>query len=685
MILRRFIIFAVIAFVCYCPAMAEIPNALKQDHNEFKQEIAKVSQNIAKKTNILELRKNLLNNTILPTNQGTERLSPGGAKEVLSMIIVAARNVSSGYSEKQTPQYLRQKLIYEDLSDISTPRMRHFLIGASAAELSVMAKNAWSQQNLFDALTRKYEFLEGHAKALTNFCNSFFKDRMFQTFQSAYNDVIQQPIVHQRQFAQPSYVRFQNTTDTNQAKILCTHIINDLSKDGLLTTKGTKGNGNTLGKIISEARVYAFNHTTHDGKSVREDERFGNKHRLLDCYEKLVTIRSLEKRFGFSCAINKKNVIYFQAPYDPKKGKKNFLDFNLEVALNNLEGLDFARLSREVYGPNYQAIPFTRSFFPSTPLAKVMVNTRTENRSIPKSTVYFNSTDPRLKPKHQPRFKGRAKISVVNMDTLECGHQLGNDTTLINLANNTYPGGTPQSMGGAQEEKLVQRTDGYAQLAKLQQEGHYPIPELGIIASPSVGTYGLDTNALSSSSFGNFGMIANGAYRYFLHPRCDTPRVYQSPIININKGTNSNTKQQILNAYNEAQNLYLAGTREKIRMQILSAIQMGKKNLVLGAFGCGVFKNPPKAIANLYASVLKEYEGYFENVIFAILTLKEDDKKLFNVFQETFKDGYNGLTVSNVIALSIPFQGCGLFNFVKGKTAPFPTLEELRKIRTDLK
>ncbi len=40
--------------------------------------------------------------------------------------------------------------------------------------------------------------------------------------------------------------------------------------------------------------------------------------------------------------------------------------------------------------------------------------------------------------------------------------------------------------------------------------------------------------------------------------------------------------------------------------------------LVLGAFGCGAFRNDPQAVAKAYADVLAEYKGYFRYIEFAV-------------------------------------------------------------------
>lgn len=53
--------------------------------------------------------------------------------------------------------------------------------------------------------------------------------------------------------------------------------------------------------------------------------------------------------------------------------------------------------------------------------------------------------------------------------------------------------------------------------------------------------------------------------------------------------------------------------------QILNiAIENKTDCLVLGAFGCGAFKNDPKVVANAYAQLMKEYHGAFDEVEFAV-------------------------------------------------------------------
>lgn len=61
----------------------------------------------------------------------------------------------------------------------------------------------------------------------------------------------------------------------------------------------------------------------------------------------------------------------------------------------------------------------------------------------------------------------------------------------------------------------------------------------------------------------------------------------------------------------------------KIRMRKVLALFAEKKNknLILGAYGCGVFRNDPNLIADYWRELLydENFISYFDNIIFAVL------------------------------------------------------------------
>lgn len=69
---------------------------------------------------------------------------------------------------------------------------------------------------------------------------------------------------------------------------------------------------------------------------------------------------------------------------------------------------------------------------------------------------------------------------------------------------------------------------------------------------------------------------------------------------------------------------------ERIKKIIRVAVINGSRGIVLGAFGCGVFKNNTKDVADyFYRVIYKEgYIKYFDKIIFAVPGNKNDDFKI---------------------------------------------------------
>ncbi|MNC15183.1 hypothetical protein D3C75_629880 [compost metagenome] len=73
---------------------------------------------------------------------------------------------------------------------------------------------------------------------------------------------------------------------------------------------------------------------------------------------------------------------------------------------------------------------------------------------------------------------------------------------------------------------------------------------------------------------------------------------------------------------------------ERIRFILSVAAHHGEKAIVLGAFGCGVFRNNPSEVAGRFKQVLVD-EGYgslFDRIVFTILD-KSAEQKTLKVFQ----------------------------------------------------
>ena len=70
----------------------------------------------------------------------------------------------------------------------------------------------------------------------------------------------------------------------------------------------------------------------------------------------------------------------------------------------------------------------------------------------------------------------------------------------------------------------------------------------------------------------------------------------------------------------------LAVVFERRWRRILSVAALYKADvLILGAFGCGAFENPPEVAARAFSNVFSEFAYCFETVEFAVFAQREDD------------------------------------------------------------
>jgi uncharacterized protein (TIGR02452 family) len=77
--------------------------------------------------------------------------------------------------------------------------------------------------------------------------------------------------------------------------------------------------------------------------------------------------------------------------------------------------------------------------------------------------------------------------------------------------------------------------------------------------------------------------------------------------------------------------------RAELVLNIASAHQVDR--LVLGAWGCGVFRNDPRTVARVFANLLKppgKFAGAFGEVVFAVFD-RSETLETYRSFAETFK------------------------------------------------
>lgn len=214
-------------------------------------------------------------------------------------------------------------------------------------------------------------------------------------------------------------------------------------------------------------------------------------------------------------------------------------------------------------------------------------------------------------------------ITVVEDTTFHCASGFAGEkkVAVLNFANPYRPGGGVKNGAVAQEECLCRSSNLYAALETPylhanyynwnSKKTRYDGSDLAIY-SPGVTVFKDDEVACS--------MLPRNQWFRTDVISCAAPRLRWEKAISDDK---------------------LARLHEVRARQICEvAIANDVDILILGAFGCGAFKNPPEIVAKAMRKVLVE-EGYaksFEQVVFAIKKDHNDTKGNYKVFSEILRD-----------------------------------------------
>ena len=203
-----------------------------------------------------------------------------------------------------------------------------------------------------------------------------------------------------------------------------------------------------------------------------------------------------------------------------------------------------------------------------------------------------------------PDDKPRTTITVIDADSLDAATMLKNQNPsasigVMNMASDKYLGGGFLKGAPAQEESLCRRSTLWPCLMGVKNQ-FYPIPATSVLVSPDVFVFrtGLDDDfRIIPWSDCFFVTVISVAALY--KPRIQNDRFEQ------------HADRQL--------------TVVKVQETLRAAFHAGCTHLVLGALGCGAFKNPPRAVAEIFRDVLhdREFCSVFENITFAIVDSKK--------------------------------------------------------------
>lgn len=207
-----------------------------------------------------------------------------------------------------------------------------------------------------------------------------------------------------------------------------------------------------------------------------------------------------------------------------------------------------------------------------------------------------------------PRGEGRARLEVTAETTAAAARRLcdeGERVVLLNFASARNPGGGFLRGAKAQEEDLARCSALYSCL--ITRPGYY------------------EANRAQSSLLYTDHLIYSPDVPFFRDERLDFlerpffPSVITSPA--------PNAGQVLARDANARPAIHEALVR-RARQVLAVAAAHGHRTLVLGAWGCGVFRNDPVEVAEVFAAALEESGGTFERVVFAVWERSGDGPNL---------------------------------------------------------
>ena len=261
---------------------------------------------------------------------------------------------------------------------------------------------------------------------------------------------------------------------------------------------------------------------------------------------------------------------------------------------------------------------------------KVFLDTErlcSENIKLKKSIEYSRANQLLIKDEQilKPNLKRKDKEAEIFISSNRTFQAAANykdkKVCVLNFASAIYPGGGVRNGSTAQEESLCRVSTLYFNLTDDNMlNGFYKkhIVEFfegdncyndDLIYTPSVTVFksdDADMNILDEKDWYKVDVIT-----------CAAPNLY----------------------YND--NMITASDLEKIHMKrgrkILDAAASFEADVViLGAFGCGAFRNNPKIVAPAYASILEDYKYAFETIEFAIFHTTGPSENNYIQFKNAF-------------------------------------------------
>lgn len=262
---------------------------------------------------------------------------------------------------------------------------------------------------------------------------------------------------------------------------------------------------------------------------------------------------------------------------------------------------------------NIEVFEDTRDWYGRDPKLKQAVQ-----RSC-QGTQFYAPSEVELPPERLARHAGATRVLVTRDRTFQAaGRYAGQRVAVLNFASATNPGGGVTCGSSAQEEALCRCSTlypcllrdelwrNYYQMHRDRRDAAYTD---ACIYTPDVLIIKTDTDAprrLPEDKMQAVDVITRAA-----------PNLRERPSNAMNPGAGSPVHLSRQDIYS----LHTQRARKILSVAVLHDIDV----LILGAFGCGAFCNPPDVVASAYRDVLPEFAHAFCAVEFAVYCTPRDD------------------------------------------------------------
>ena len=203
-------------------------------------------------------------------------------------------------------------------------------------------------------------------------------------------------------------------------------------------------------------------------------------------------------------------------------------------------------------------------------------------------------------------------------------------TCVLNFASATNPGGGVVNGSSAQEEALCRCSTLYFNLNVREmwngfyaphRAAHDPLHNDDIIYTPGVVVFKSDTafpKTMPETDWYEVNVIT-----------CAAPNLREKPSNRMNSGDGD---RAVAISAAKLQSLH----ERRLRRLLDVAASDGNEAIILGAFGCGAFRNDPSVVARAAASVIGDYRSIFKAIEFAVFC-RPGDTANFDAFRREFE------------------------------------------------